>query len=94
MTSMIYMALSRAVLTDMIFSIFVVISIGFFSMAYFHPKYKTAGIYWAFVFSAIAVLTKGVLGFTFPAGCVLLFLIYKINNQATAFVKLYIKNVN
>jgi len=76
-SSFIYLALSRAVLTDMIFSIFVTISIGFFCLAYYNRKYKSQGIILCGVVSAIAVLTKGLLGILFPAAVIIIFLVYK-----------------
>jgi len=76
-SSFIYLALSRAVLTDMIFSVIVVISIGFFCLAYYNRKYKQSGIILWLVFAAIAVLTKGLLGVKFPVAIAVIFLIYK-----------------
>ena len=78
-SSFIYLALSRAVLTDMIFSVLVTTAIGCFCLSYYNRKYKSRGIIWYFVVMAIAVLTKGLLGITFPAAAVLIFLIYKKN---------------
>lgn len=77
MSSFIYLALSRAVLTDMIFSVIVAVSIGFFCYAYYSRKYKNAGIIWCCVIAAIAVLTKGLLGFLFPFSTIAIFLLYK-----------------
>ena len=76
-SSFIYLALSRAVLTDMIFSVLVTITIGCFCFSYYYRKYKGAGIVLYFVVMAISVLTKGLLGIVFPAATVLIFLIYK-----------------
>ncbi len=76
-TSFIYVAMSRAVLTDMVFSIWVVITVGFFYLSYHYPGYKQVGIILCFVFSALAVLTKGFLGFFFPAIIILVYLTYK-----------------
>jgi len=76
-SSFIYLALSRAVLTDMIFSVMVAISIGFFCLAYHNRKYKQLGIILWLVIAAIAVLTKGLLGIQFPIAIALIFLIYK-----------------
>lgn len=73
-TSFIYLALSRAVLTDMIFSIWVVLALGFFYYGYTKESRKTGGILFCFIFSALAVLTKGVLGFVLPAGVILVYL--------------------
>src|SRR3989338_4278482 len=55
-SSLMYVALSRAVLTDMIFSIFVAVAIGFFCFAYYHRKYKDAGLMLCCAISAAAVL--------------------------------------
>ena len=76
-TSFIYLALSRAVLTDMIFAVFVAISLGFFILAYYNRRYKKRGIILCFAFAAIAILTKGLLGFCFPVMTIITFLIYK-----------------
>ncbi len=77
MSSFIYLALSRAVLTDMVFSIWVTISIAFFYWGYRYPVHKKFGIVLCFVFSAIAILTKGLLGFTFPFLPIFIFLLHK-----------------
>lgn len=76
-SSVIYVALSRAVLTDMVFSIWVVISLGFFYYGYRYPEKKSLGIILCFVFSAIAVMTKGLLGICFPFGVILGYLLVK-----------------
>src|SRR3989338_860060 len=83
-SSFIYLALSRAVLTDMIFSVFVCMAIGFFCLAYYNRKHKHLGITLFFAFAGIAVLTKGVLGVLFPVTTILLFLVYK---REIAFLK-------
>jgi 4-amino-4-deoxy-L-arabinose transferase-like glycosyltransferase len=83
-SSFIYLALSRAVLTDMIFSTFIAISIGFFCMAYYNRKHKNPGIVLWLVVSAIAVLTKGLLGVAFPVSVALIFLMCK---KDIAFLK-------
>lgn len=73
-SSFIHMALSRAVLIDMVFSVWIALSLGFFYWGYQNPQYKRAGIILSFVFSSIAVLSKGLLGFCFPAATILIFL--------------------
>ena len=83
-SSLIYLALSRAVLTDMIFSILVVITIGFFYLAHKYPRFRGPGIVLHCFFMALAVLAKGVLGLTFPLGTALVYLIYK---KDLAFLK-------
>ncbi|MCA9398966.1 MAG: phospholipid carrier-dependent glycosyltransferase, partial [Candidatus Omnitrophica bacterium] len=71
----IYMALSRAVLTDMIFSVLIAISLGFFVWAYYDQKRVNRRLFFCFVFSALAVMTKGLLGLIFPAATIFIFLI-------------------
>ncbi|HBG62454.1 MAG: hypothetical protein A2Y03_07640 [Omnitrophica WOR_2 bacterium GWF2_38_59] len=76
-TSFIYLALARAVLTDMIFSVIVAISIGFICMAFKSERHRNMSIILAFVFAALAVLTKGLLGFLFPGAAALIYMVYK-----------------
>ncbi len=76
-TSVIYIALSRAVMTDMVFSIWVTLSMGCFYYGYRDKERKDTGIILCFVFSGLAVLTKGLLGFCFPAGMILGYLCFK-----------------
>ncbi len=83
MSSFIYLALSRAVLTDMIFSIWVVLSLAAFYYGFLHPQKKALSIILCFTFSGIAVLTKGVLGFIFPASVIVGYLLYQ--NQPKYF---------
>ncbi len=73
-TSFIYFALSRAVLTDMIFSIWVTITFGFFYLAYRFKKYEDVGLIFFFIFAAISVLTKGLLGIILPVVAITIFL--------------------
>ncbi len=77
MSSFIHLGLSRAVLTDMIFSVWVTLSIGAFYWGYKNRQYKNWGVLFSFIFSGIAILTKGLLGFCFPAGTILLFLLLR-----------------
>ncbi|HOW34853.1 MAG TPA: phospholipid carrier-dependent glycosyltransferase [Candidatus Omnitrophota bacterium] len=84
MTSVIYLALSRAVLTDMVFSIWVVLALCFFYYGYTDARRKTLGILMCFILSGVAVLTKGLLGFIFPAGVIFGYLLYK---KDLAFLK-------
>lgn len=76
-SSFIYLALARAVLTDMVFSVLVTVSIALFCWAYHYPARKRVGIVLCFAVSGIAVLTKGILGFSFPAAVAVLFLLYR-----------------
>jgi len=75
-TSFMYIALSRAVLTDMVFSIWVILSLGAFYGTYRYQRQggPTWGFLFSFVFMGLAVLTKGLLGLFFPVGTVVLFL--------------------
>lgn len=76
-TSLIYVTLSRAVLTDMIFSIWVVLSLVLFHFGFCHRRFKDIGIILCCVFSGIAILTKGPLGLAFPCVIILAYLSYK-----------------
>ncbi len=77
MSTFIHLGLARSVLTDMIFSVWVILSLGAFYWAYDNPKNKSTGIILTFIFSGIAILTKGLLGFCFPAGIILIFLTFR-----------------
>jgi len=83
MSSFIYLALSRAVLTDVVFSVMIAISLGFFYLAYKSwskkKENKTAcwGVVLCAVFMGLAVLTKGLLGVVCPLTTMLAFLFYK-----------------
>lgn len=83
-TSFIYIALSRAILTDMVFSILVLISLAFFYYGYRYQHRKNFGIVMSFVFSGIAVLAKGLLGVCFPSAIILGFLLV---NKDIKFLK-------
>lgn len=76
-TSLIYLILSRAVLTDMVFSIFVILALAFFVYGYLNQRKRDAAIILFFVFCALAVLTKGLLGIVFPFGIILVFLLFQ-----------------
>lgn len=74
LSSGLYMGLSRTLFTDMIFSIFILFSLASFYWGYSRSNGKALGIILFFVFSALAVLTKGPLGFILPLSVVFLFL--------------------
>ena len=76
-TSAIYVGMSRTVFTDMVVSFWVTAALASFYWAYNFPKRKNAGIILFFVFSALAVLTKGLLGIGFPSIVAYLYLIHK-----------------
>ncbi|MDD2689558.1 MAG: glycosyltransferase family 39 protein [Candidatus Omnitrophica bacterium] len=77
MSSGLYIGLARTVFTDMIFSVFILLSLTSFFWGYTDTKRKASGIILFFVFSALAVLTKGPLGFLLPALIIILFLAIK-----------------
>lgn len=76
-SSFIYLALARAVLTDMVFSIWVTMTIGLFYAAYKYPSWRDKGIILSLMACGFAVLTKGVLGVLFPSATAAMFLLYK-----------------
>lgn len=76
-SSFIYLALARAVLTDMVFSIWVTATISLLYAAYKYPASTDKWIIRAAAAAGFAVLTKGVLGIIFPAAVIFIFLLYK-----------------
>ena len=74
MTSGLFMGLARTVFTDMIFSIFILLSFISFFLGYTQKAAKSAGIIFFFIFAALAVLTKGPLGLFIPLLAVVIFL--------------------
>lgn len=74
MTGGLYIGMARTVFTDMIFSVFILLSLLSFYWGYVRREKKGLGILFFFVFSGLAVLAKGPLGFIVPACVVLLFL--------------------
>ena len=74
MTSGLYIGLARTVFTDMIFSVFILLSLASFYAAFCRPSWKTSGFLLFHVFAALAVLTKGPLGLGIPLLVVLVFL--------------------
>ena len=77
LSSGLYIGLSRTLFTDMIFSILILFSLVSFYWGYSRNDKKRAGIILFFVFSALAVLTKGPLGFLIPSLIVLTFLLIR-----------------
>lgn len=74
MSSGLYIGLARTIFTDMIFSVFILLSLLAFFWGYARKEKKTSGILLFFVFVALAVLTKGPLGFFIPSITIVLFL--------------------
>jgi len=73
-SSGLYIGLARTVYTDMIFSIFILLALAAFYWAYADSKKRGTGVILFYVFSALAVLTKGPLGFGIPFLVVAIFL--------------------
>ncbi|MCX5696951.1 MAG: glycosyltransferase family 39 protein [Candidatus Omnitrophica bacterium] len=72
-----YIGLARTVFTDLIFSIFILLALHSFLLAYLDRRKEGAGILLFFIFSSLAVLTKGPLGLLIPLFIILLFLFFK-----------------
>jgi len=72
-----YIGLSRTVFTDLIFSVFILLSLAAFFWGYLYKESKGAGLTLFFAFSGLAVLTKGPLGIILPLFSVLLYLSLK-----------------
>jgi len=79
MTGVVYIGLARTVYTDMIFSIFILLSLVSFYWGYSSESKKTPGILLFFAFSGLAVLTKGPLGLLMPFLTVAGFLLIEKN---------------
>jgi len=72
-----YVGLARTLFTDMIFSILTLVSLTAFFWGYSSKETKAAGILLSFVFSSLAVLTKGPLGLLIPFLVIIGFLLVK-----------------
>lgn len=79
MSGGLYIGLARTVFTDLIFTVFILLSLLSFFWGYVHKKRKALGLLLFFVFSALAVLSKGPLGFIIPFLTAILFLAFKKN---------------
>jgi len=77
MTSGLYIGLARTVFTDLIFSVFILLSLLSFYWGYSFKNRKCPGILLFFVFAALATLTKGPLGLLIPFLSAALFLFIK-----------------
>jgi len=73
-TSLLYVGLARMVMTDMLFSVLILLAIAAFYRAYDQTACRTRGIMGFFLFTGLAVLTKGPLGFVLPALIVIIFM--------------------
>jgi len=74
MSGGLYVGLGRTVFTDMIFSVFIMLALGFFFWGYADRSKKSLGIILFFTMSALAVLTKGPLGIGVPFLIIFVFL--------------------
>ncbi len=77
MTSGLYIGLARTVFTDLIFGVFILLALLSFYWGYVFARRKGAGVVLFFIFSALAVLTKGPLGLAITALTVIAFLAIK-----------------
>ena len=77
MSSGLYIGLARTVFTDMIFTVLILLALVSFFLAYCCREKKTLGIMAFFIFSGLAVLTKGPIGFLIPMLAIILFLLIK-----------------
>lgn len=77
MTGGIYIGLARTVFTDLIFSVFILLSLLCFYWGYALANRKGLGILLFFVFAALATLSKGPLGLLIPFLSIILFLLIK-----------------
>lgn len=66
-TSLLYFVLARVITLDMSVSVFISFALFSFILRYY---------YWVYIFAALAVLAKGLIGIIFPGSIILLWLIY------------------
>jgi len=76
-SSALTIGLARIIITDMIFSVFILMALFSFFIGYADRKKKGAGIIFSLIFSALAVLTKGPLGILVPLAVIILFLLIR-----------------
>lgn len=74
LSSGLYIGLGRTVFTDMIFTVLILCALACFYWGYTKPVKKGMSLMLSFVFMALAVLTKGPLGFFIPFLTVCIFL--------------------
>jgi len=77
MSSGLYIGLARTVFTDMIFTVFILLALLAFFWGYSYREKKMPGILLFFIFSGLAVLTKGPTGLLIPVLTAVLFLLVK-----------------
>jgi 4-amino-4-deoxy-L-arabinose transferase-like glycosyltransferase len=69
-----YIGMARTVFTDMIFSVFITLSLAAFYAGYVNSGFRNAGVLLFFAFSGLSVLAKGPLGVMISLFAVFLFL--------------------
>ncbi|MCK9572354.1 MAG: glycosyltransferase family 39 protein [Candidatus Omnitrophica bacterium] len=79
MTSLLYLMFSRMVFPDLIFSVFILLSLTSFYLSFIDCSKKGWAILLFFVFAALAVLTNGIFGLIIPLAVASVFLL--INKQ-------------
>ncbi|MDD5006099.1 MAG: glycosyltransferase family 39 protein [Candidatus Omnitrophica bacterium] len=77
LSSGLYIGLARTVFTDMVFSVWILLSLLSFLWGYLRRERKGVSLILFSVFSALAVLTKGPLGFIIPFLIIVLFLWFR-----------------
>jgi 4-amino-4-deoxy-L-arabinose transferase-like glycosyltransferase len=77
MSGGLYIGLARTVFTDMIFSVLILFSFVSFFWGYLNNAKKNLSLVLFFIFMALAVLTKGPLGFLIPFLAVVIFLLIR-----------------
>ncbi len=70
-----FIVVSRIVLTDIYLCLFVTAALYAFSLGYFQPRHRKIAWYFLFVFAALGLLTKGMLGFLLPFMAIGIFLV-------------------
>lgn len=76
-TSAFFVGMGKTVFTDMIFTVFILYALVFFMLGFLNRHKKALGFIGFYVCCALAVLTKGPLGWLIPQLVVVLFLLYQ-----------------
>ncbi|MBF0122574.1 MAG: glycosyltransferase family 39 protein [Candidatus Omnitrophica bacterium] len=77
MSSFFYLGMGRVVFSDMIFSAFITLALVVFYWGYVTQQHRRWAFVLFYVFCALAVLTKGPIGFLIPFTAIILFLAIK-----------------
>ncbi|MBL8013693.1 MAG: glycosyltransferase family 39 protein, partial [Candidatus Omnitrophica bacterium] len=77
MSSLLWVGLGRTVFTDMFFTVWIELSLVSFYWGYLQPSRKTIGLVLFWLFAALGVLTKGLLGVLIPLEVAVLFLMLR-----------------